>query len=87
MENNWDRLVQLLTEIQSPQQMSAMLDYLLTMDEKHQLANRLALTELMLNGQMPQREIAKNLNISISTVTRCSNALKHLDDELKSHFK
>ncbi|WP_192483577.1 MULTISPECIES: trp operon repressor [Cysteiniphilum] len=86
MESNWKNLVKLLQQTNDETEMTKLLDFLFTLEEKNQISNRYALAELMILGEKPQREIAKNLGVSISTVTRCSNALKVLPDEIKQKF-
>ncbi|MBK2126337.1 trp operon repressor [Fangia hongkongensis] len=87
MEPSWQKLNTLLTEVSSVKEMTTILDFLLTAEEKVQIANRISLTNMMIYSGKPQREIAKELGVSISTVTRCSNALKTLPDTVKEKFK
>ncbi|WP_395947332.1 trp operon repressor [Caedibacter taeniospiralis] len=86
IESDWKSLVALLQQTKEKVEMNTLLDFLLTLEEKHQLANRYALAKAMIVAQKPQREIAKDLGVSISTVTRCSNALKLLPNEIKLKF-
>ncbi|WP_119343785.1 trp operon repressor [Facilibium subflavum] len=86
-KDSWQKIIKLLTETTSETEMETILEYLLTSEEKVQLAGRISLTHLMLYSKLTQREIAKELGMSISTVTRCSNALKKLPEQAKEQFK
>ncbi len=87
MEKNWQSLIRVIRILKSDNELSLLLDFLFTLEEKRQLSNRYALAQQMVLAQKSQREIAKDLGVSISTVTRCSNALKLLPDEIKQKFK
>ena len=85
--DSWQRLITILSEAKSKNEMSALCDFLFTAEERQQLEKRVLLTSALIDANMPQREVAKSIGVSISTVTRCSNALKRVDDELKEKFK
>ena len=87
MQDDWQSLIKLLAQTNSEVEMSQLLAFLLTPEEKVQLSKRLRLTQLMAFSTLSQREIAKQLNMSISTVTRCSNALKSLPKAAKDKLK
>ena len=87
MQDDWQSLIKLLAQTNSEVEMSQLLAFLLTPEEKVQLSKRLRLTQLMAFSTLSQREIAKQLNMSISTVTRCSNALKSLPKVAKDKLK
>ena len=57
--------------------------FLFTPAELEALFKRLTLTGALLEQKLTQRDIAKNLNISIAKITRGSNALKQISPELK----
>ncbi len=57
--------------------------FLFTDEEKEQLSKRVQLVQALLAQKQSQREIAKNLKISISKITRGSNGLKHVPHILK----
>ena len=87
MKDNWEKLIEILTDINSKEDMESILNFLLTIEEKSQLSSRVTLTKLMCFTDLTQREIAKNLGVSISTVTRCSNALKSIPERTKNKFQ
>lgn len=86
MQSNWKSLVKLLQQTNDEIEMRMLLDFLFTLEEKNKISNRYALAQEMIIVEKSQREIAQSLGVSISTVTRCSNALKVLPDEIKLKF-
>ncbi len=55
-----------------------------TPQEYEQLQKRYALIEALVKDELPQREISKDLQVSIAKITRGSNALKLIDPKLKA---
>jgi TrpR family transcriptional regulator, trp operon repressor len=80
MEPNWDKLIQII-EASSHQTISDFLALFITPTEKKAIADRLHLVQLLLDGTLSQREIAKQHHISIAKITRGSNLLKTLSPE------
>jgi len=62
-------------------------DLFLTFEEKQDLARRFLLVKELLQGTKTQREIAKDLKLSISKITRGSNALKIVRGSLREFLK
>lgn len=69
-------LFQLIASIKSEKEAQMLLTDLFTPQELEDLADRWQLIQLLASG-MPQRDIARKMNISISKITRGSTALKH----------
>jgi Trp operon repressor len=69
-------LVRLLCSISDPREMEAALEAILTHKEFEEIENRLRIFRL-LELDVPQREIAAQLNVGIATVTRGANALRN----------
>jgi TrpR family trp operon transcriptional repressor len=65
----------------------ALFDLFLTEEEKSDLALRYLIVKELLKKEKSQREIAKNLNVSIAKITRGSNELKRIDEKLLKHLK
>ncbi|MEY8703294.1 trp operon repressor [Francisella philomiragia] len=82
----WHQLVNILSETSDPQDIDIICDFLLTKEEKEQLNKRVLLTKELLKKEKSQREISKEIGISICTVTRCSNALKDCSTRVKEIF-
>ena len=74
----WRQLVQLLVRVHDEQQMDELLRLLLTPNEQESLADRYCIVQALLYSGKPQRQIAKDLQVSIAKVTAGSNGLKHV---------
>jgi len=75
-----DQLVNHLLSQGSPESMEQALCDLLTTGELADVAKRLQIIEMLLQG-VPQRQIADKLGVGIATVTRGSHHLKRNRDE------
>ena len=51
---------------------------LLTEEERSAVSGRLQVFQTLLAGEMSQRQIATEHQVSIATITRCSNYLKNM---------
>jgi len=70
-----DRIVDVFSRITDPSQMDRFLGEILTEAERHDLALRWKLMEMLESG-MSQREVAAQLGISLCKITRGSRVLK-----------
>ncbi|AIT09557.1 Trp operon repressor [Candidatus Francisella endociliophora] len=86
LDKGWNELVNILAEKTNPSDISTICEFLLTKEEKEQLNKRVLLTKELLKKEKSQREISKEIGISICTVTRCSNALKDCSIKIKEIF-
>lgn len=82
----WDRFLYLSSKLNSKELLDKWFDLFLTLQEKEMLSSRLQIIEALLEGKLTQREIAKKYRVSISQITRGSNALKVIDKKLKKQF-
>lgn len=82
----WDKLLQIFLTRNNEEKLNNILSFLLTKEEKEKLGKRVVLAQYLINQEKSQREISKELSVSISTVTRCSNALKIFSDKDKELF-
>lgn len=83
----WREFLALCRHTNSDEQLASLLDLLLTLDEKEQLAMRVNLLQALLTGEKTQRVIAEELKVSIAKITRGSNALKTISPELKAYLQ
>lgn len=81
----WQQFLQLCQHCEHEVELEALLDLLLTIEEKQQLAMRVLLIKELLIKSKTQRQIAQDLELSIAKITRGSNALKTISPELR-HF-
>lgn len=82
-EDGWRGLMSLVTQIDSPKELSALFDLFLTIEEKETLASRFLIVRALFEGKLTQREIAEKYKVSISQITRGSNAMKIIEGKLK----
>jgi TrpR family trp operon transcriptional repressor len=86
-EDGWQFFIQLCLQIKSPKEFDQFFDLFLTIEEKNLLASRCKIIQELLKNEMPQREIAKQFNVSIAQITRGSNALKRIDPSLQNFLR
>jgi TrpR family trp operon transcriptional repressor len=86
----WQALLEILLQAKDAPSLNQLLDLLLTAEERSDLTTRFLITKALLLKTQTQREIAKELNVSIAKITRGSNELKRMDPgflaTLKAHF-
>ncbi len=70
-----DKIVDVFCRVTDPAEMDRFLGEILTEAERHDLALRWKLMEMLESG-MPQREVAAKLGISLCKITRGSRVLK-----------
>ncbi len=87
MRASWDIVLEKIIAHPEPSELRVLLDLLLTEEERSAIAGRLKVFQLLLESQMSQRQIAAEYQVSIATITRCSNYLKHMEPELKEKVK
>ncbi len=78
----WDFLT-LCSKIKSPGEFKQFFDLFLTIEEQETLGRRFLIVKALEEGVLTQREIAERFGVSISQITRGSNALKIIDPSLK----
>lgn len=81
MRANWDLVLERILNHRNYEDLSVLFDLLLTEEERSAIAGRLKVFQLLLNGEMSQRQIAAEFQVSIATITRCSNYLKNMTPE------
>lgn len=76
LKHDWQEFILLIENFAHDQKVETLLDIFLTHAEQEDLTKRYQIIRSFLIGGKPQREIAKELGISIAKVTRGANALK-----------
>lgn len=86
-QKGWKEFITLCLAAKDDKQLSEIFDLFLTLEEKESLAMRLLIVKELLTGKKTQRQIAKDLNVSIAKITRGSNALKLINPHLLKLLK
>jgi TrpR family trp operon transcriptional repressor len=79
----WKDFLSLCLKTKNTQELSALFDFFLTIEEKESIADRYAIIEALLKNKETQRALAESLDVSIAKITRGSNALKIIDAKLQ----
>jgi len=87
MKTSWRQLMNLIQQIDSPEKLSVFFDLFLTYEEKETLASRFLIIKALFEEKLTQRQIAEKYKVSISQITRGSNALKIIDENLRKFLK
>ena len=85
--NDLDLFFMLCAKLSTRRELHDFFDLLLTEDEKQQISSRIVILQDLLEGDLSQREIAKTQNVSISQITRGSNALKKASPKVKKFLE
>ncbi|MCH9612303.1 MAG: Trp operon repressor [Chlamydiia bacterium] len=82
-DTGWEMFLDLCTKTKEISEIEKLLDLLLTLEEKENLSSRMQIIQALLAQEFSQREISEKLGVSISQITRGSNALKVIDGEFR----
>ena len=83
-KDNWQQFLKLCGHLKTNKEFDSFFTFFLTIEEKQALADRVSLVDELLKGDKTQREIAAELQISITKITRGSNGVKLMDNKLKN---
>jgi TrpR family transcriptional regulator, trp operon repressor len=86
-KDGWNQFLNMCTRFNTEAEFKEFFNLFLTLEEKQALARRFLLVKELLQGNKTQREIAKDLSLSISKITRGSNALKIIRGSLREFLK
>lgn len=84
-QSGWRRFIKLCLSTNDEKMLSSLLDCFLTSEEMESLATRCLIIIELIKKEKSQREIAKELGVSIAKITRGSNELKRISPKLM-HF-
>ncbi len=82
-EDGWRAFIELCNRFRKPEELKELFDLFFTLEEKEDIANRYQIIKALIDEKWTQREIAEKLEVSISKITRGSNALKIISQNLK----
>ncbi|MBV7314206.1 trp operon repressor [Shewanella sp. NIFS-20-20] len=83
MKPQWNMAIDNLMGLTERHQLELWFELLMTEEERHAIAGRLRVFQLLLAAEKSQRQIAAELGVSIATITRCSNYLKHMPPQMR----
>lgn len=78
MRANWNLVVDKILSHANENDLSVLFQLLLTEEERSAVSGRLQVFQTLLQGELSQRQIASEHQVSIATITRCSNYLKNM---------
>ncbi|MBM3208538.1 MAG: trp operon repressor [Chlamydiae bacterium] len=81
-EEGWKMFLDLCLETKNTSRLEELLGLFLTIEEKDHLSSRMQIIRALLSEELSQREISEAMKVSISQITRGSNALKIISDDL-----
>jgi TrpR family trp operon transcriptional repressor len=82
-EDGWRAFIELCNHFKEAEELKQLFDLFFTLKEKEDMANRFCILKALLEEKLTQREIAERFNVSISKITRGSNALKIISSKLR----
>lgn len=81
-EEGWKMFLDLCLETKKSSRLKEFFSLFLTLEEKEHLSSRMQIIKALLSEKLSQREISDEMKVSISQITRGSNALKIISDDL-----
>jgi TrpR family trp operon transcriptional repressor len=86
-KEGWNQFVELCLCTQDKKDLLNLFDLFLTPEEKDNLALRFLIIRELLSREHSQRDMAKNLNVSIAKITRGSNELKRMTPKFIAYLR
>ncbi|MDP5145158.1 trp operon repressor [Shewanella sp. ULN5] len=87
MRANWSLVVEKILTHSNHDDLAVLFRLLLTEEERSAIAGRLKVFQTLLAGELSQRQIAAEYQVSIATITRCSNYLKNMSVEQREQVQ
>lgn len=82
-EDGWRGFLDLCSSVKDPEQFNELSELFFTYEERHSLSTRYLIVKELMRDNKTQREIAQDLEVSISKITRGSNSLKSVGKKLR----
>jgi TrpR family trp operon transcriptional repressor len=86
-KEGWNKFVELFLTTEDKKDLLNLFDLFLTPEEKDNLALRFLIIRELLSQESSQRDMAKNLNVSIAKITRGSNELKRMSPKFIAYLR
>jgi TrpR family transcriptional regulator, trp operon repressor len=87
VKKGWRQFLYWCERSNDDKQLDSLFDLVLTPEEKNDIATRCLIIQELLAESASQRDIAKNLNVSIAKITRGSNELKRVKPAILDFVK
>lgn len=84
--NGWQGFIKLCLSAKDEHLLSELLEVFLTHEERASIETRYLIVQALLDNQKSQRDISRDLKVSISKITRGSNELKRVPPLLKQYL-
>jgi TrpR family trp operon transcriptional repressor len=81
-KSGWNGFIELCLASSEDKALRTLFDLFLTQEEKENLATRYLIVKELMKEEKTQREMAKDLQVSIAKITRGSNELKRINPKL-----
>lgn len=81
-QTGWRQFLALCLRAGTVEELDKVMNLHLTQEEREAVAGRYLIVRELLKGKLTQRDMAQKLHVSIAKITRGSNGLKIIDDEL-----
>jgi len=85
-DDGWRAFIELSSCFKG-EELSELFDLFLTLEEKEDIGKRFQILKALIEEKLTQREIAERQKVSISKITRGSNALKIISKNLREALK
>lgn len=85
-EDGWKLFLELCCKAKSEKAIDELFWLLLTPEEREDIKTRVLIVRELIKGKKPQRQIARDLGVSIAKITRGSNSLKEVNVNLRKLF-
>ena len=86
-QKGWQHFIALCKNTPDDKMLFSLLDLFLTAEEHDHLATRYLIVKELISGKKTQRQIAKDLNVSIAKITRGSNELKRVNNQIVHYLQ
>jgi TrpR family trp operon transcriptional repressor len=86
-KENWHSFIEHCLKFKNKDELELFFDVMFTVSEKSEFGKRLAIIKELLENKKTQREIARDLEVSIANISRGSNIIKNSKFDLKPALK
>ncbi|NKF50974.1 trp operon repressor [Shewanella sp. WXL01] len=87
MRADWSLVLDKVLSHSNEADLTVLFHLLMTEEERSAISGRLKVFQTLLEGELSQRQIAAEYQVSIATITRCSNYLKNMSVEQRDSVR